>query len=99
MSRGEKVSDLVLFLCKNDEKCEVLCGSVFVFSLFLFFLQKSSVGSVGVFLWIWSKKVVLFFKKSDFFCLGDKLGPNALTMAVSSLDLIEKWHYKRLCTV
>ena len=34
-----------------------ICIRLFTFSIFL---QKSSVGSVGVFLWIWSKKV---FKK------------------------------------
>ena len=36
---NEQAPDLVLFLCQNDENNANLCGSVFVFSLFLFFSE------------------------------------------------------------
>ena len=66
-----------------------ICIRLFTLSVIL---QKSSVGSVGVFLWIWSKKVFKKTKNCVFFCFGDKLRQNPLTTAVSCLDLTEKWH-------
>ena len=98
MSRDGKVSDLVSFLCKNDENCEVLCGSVFVFLLFLCFCKKSSVGSVGVFLWIWSKKS-LKNKKTMFFLFWRQIETEPFNYSRFMSRFNRKMTLKRLCSV
>ena len=88
----------MLFLCSNDEKCEVLCGSVFVFLLFICFCKKSSVGSVGVFLWIWSKKV---FKqlKNMFFLFWRQIETEPFNYSRFMSRFNRKMTLKRLCSV
>ena len=98
LSRGEKVSDLVSFLCKNDEKCEVLCGSVFVFSLFLFFCKKVQL-DLQVCFYGFDPKKSKKNKKTLFFLFWRQIETEPFNYSRFMSRFNRKMTLKRLCSV